>query len=146
MEDSYRFRNDDLRGWCIGKHRDTVLSCGKDEHCHTFAIAVSLFFRPFAIILPKARFSHFEDVSGVTIPQDKADTALTLRTLKDKNGNYLWRQSDDTILSSPIVISPYMPDIAAGSIPVAFGDLSYFWILERQPLSVKILTELYSRG
>lgn len=45
----------------------------------------------------------------------------------------------------PIVISPYMPDIAAGSIPVAFGDLSYFWILERQPLSVKILTELYSR-
>ena len=112
---------------------------------NTFAIAVSLFFRPFAIILPKARFSHFEDVSGVTIPQDKADTALTLRTLKDKNGNYLWRQSDDTILSSPIVISPYMPDIAAGSIPVAFGDLSYFWILERQPLSVKILTELYSR-
>ena len=38
-----------------------------------------------------------------------------------------------------------MPDIAAGSIPVAFGDFSYFWILERQPLSVKILTELYSR-
>ena len=71
MEDSYRFRNDDLRGWCIGKHRDTVLSCGKDVCCHTFAIAVSLFFRPFAIILPKARFSHFEDVSGVMIPQDK---------------------------------------------------------------------------
>ena len=44
-----------------------------------------------------------------------------------------------------MVISPYMPDIAAGSIPVAFGDLYYFWILERQPLSVKILTELYSR-
>ena len=71
VEDSYRFRNDDLRGWCIGKHRDTVLSCGKDEHCHTFAIAVSLFFSPFAIILPKARFSHFEDVSGVMIAQDK---------------------------------------------------------------------------
>ena len=71
VEDSYRFRNDDLRRWCVGKHRDTVLSCGKDERCHTFAIAVSLFFRPFAIILPKVRFSHFEDVSGVTIPQDK---------------------------------------------------------------------------
>ena len=109
-----------------------ALVCDPLSISNTFAIAVS-------------RFSHFEDVSGVTIPQDKADTALTLRTLKDKNGNYLWRQSDDTILSSPIVISPYMPDIAAGSIPVAFGDLSYFWILERQPLSVKILTELYSR-
>ena len=73
------------------------------------------------------------------------NTALTLRTLKDKDGNYLWRQSDDTILSRPVVISPYMPDTAASSIPVAFGDLSYFWILERQPLSVKVLTELYAR-
>ena len=76
--------------------------------------------------------------NGVWLMND--NTALTLRTLKDKDGNYLWRQSDDTIHSSP-----YMPDIAASSIPVAFGDLSYFWILERQPLSVKILTELYSR-
>ena len=81
--------------------------------------------------------------NGVWLMND--NTALTLRTLKDKDGNYLLRQSDDTIHSRPVVISPYMPDIAAGSIPVAFGDLSYFWILERQPLSVKILTELYSR-
>ena len=29
------------------------------------------FFRPFAIILPKARFSHFEDMCGVMIAQDK---------------------------------------------------------------------------
>ena len=56
----------------IGKHRDTVLSCGKDVRCHTFAIAVSLLFCPFAIILLKARFSHFEDVGDVMIPQDKA--------------------------------------------------------------------------
>ena len=81
--------------------------------------------------------------NGVWLMND--NTALTLRTLKDKDGNYLWRQSDDTILSRPVVISPYMPDTAASSIPVAFGDFSYFWILERQPLSVKVLTELYAR-
>lgn len=81
--------------------------------------------------------------NGVWLMND--NTALILRTLKDINGNYLWRQSDDTILGKPVIISPYMPDIAANSIPVAFGDLSYFWILERQPLSVKILTELYVR-
>lgn len=81
--------------------------------------------------------------NGVWLMNDH--TALILRTLKDKDGNYLWRQSDDTILSRPVFISPYMPDIAGNSIPVAFGDLSYFWILERQPLSVKILTELYAR-
>ena len=34
-------------------------------------LRVSLLFRPFAIILLKARFSHFEDVSGVMIQQDK---------------------------------------------------------------------------
>lgn len=28
--------------------------------------------------------------------------------------------------------------------PVAFGDFSYFWIIERAPLSVKVLTELYA--
>lgn len=34
--------------------------------------------------------------NGVWLMND--NTALTLRTLKDKDGNYLWRQSDDTIL------------------------------------------------
>lgn len=81
--------------------------------------------------------------NGVWLMND--NTALTLRTLKDNDNNYLWRQSDDTIHSRPVVISPYMPDTADSSVPVAFGDLSYFWILERQPLSVKVLTELYSR-
>ena len=60
--------------------------------------------------------------NGVWLMND--NTALTLRTLKDKDGNYLWRQSDDTIHSRPVVISPYMPDIAADSIPVAQNGLA----------------------
>lgn len=71
-------------------------------------------------------------------------TALALRKLKDVNGNYLWRTSDDTILGKKVEISPYMPDIAAGASPIAFGDLSYVWFLERQPLSLKVLSELYA--
>lgn len=47
--------------------------------------------------------------NGVWLMND--NIALTLRTLKYKNGNYLWRQSDDTILSRPVVSSPYMPNI-----------------------------------
>lgn len=27
---------------------------------------------------------------------------------------------------------------------IAFGDLSYYWIMERRPLSVKVLRERYS--
>lgn len=47
--------------------------------------------------------------NGVWLMND--NIALTLRTLKYKNGNYLWHQSDDTILSRPVVSSPYMPNI-----------------------------------
>lgn len=71
------------------------------------------------------------------------ETALLLRTLKDSAGNYLWRSTDDTIFGKPMVCTPYMPNIGASTMPIAFGDLSYYWILIRQPLSVKVLTELY---
>ena len=71
------------------------------------------------------------------------ETGVALRTLKDKNDNYLWRESDDTILGKPVVFSPYVPGAGSGSKPVAFGDLSFYWITERQPLTVKTLTERY---
>ncbi|MCC6094447.1 MAG: phage major capsid protein, partial [Eubacterium sp.] len=58
-------------------------------------------------------------------------TALKLRTLKDGNGNYLWRSTDDTILGKPVTISNFMPDAEAGNIPVVFGDMSYYWLICR---------------
>lgn len=72
------------------------------------------------------------------------ETALTLRSVKDTNGNYIWRHSDDTIFGRPVINTPYMPNIGTGAKPIAFGDLSYYWIMERRPLSVKILRERYS--
>ena len=71
------------------------------------------------------------------------DTAFKLRTLKDNNGNYLWNQADNTILGKPVEYSNHMPNMASGEIPVAFGDFSYYWIVERQPLTIKVLRELY---
>ena len=71
------------------------------------------------------------------------ETALHLRTLKDENGNYLWNHSDDTILGKPVEYSSHMPNMESGKIPIAFGDFSFFWIVERQPLSVKVLKEKY---
>ena len=32
---------------------------------------------------------------------------------------------------------------AAGAAPIAFGDFSYYWIIQRQPLTIKILKDLY---
>ena len=71
------------------------------------------------------------------------DTAMYLRTLKDNNGNYLWNNANDTIFSRPVLTSPYMPVMSAGAKSIAFGDLSYYWIVERKPLSIRCLNELY---
>jgi len=73
------------------------------------------------------------------------ETAMLLRTLKDTTGNYLWNASNDTIFSKSVVTSSHMPTIAAGAKSIVFGDLSYYWIVERQPLTIKVLSELYAR-
>ncbi len=65
------------------------------------------------------------------------ETALTLRLLKDENGNYLWNHTNDTILGKPVIISNDMPSAGNGKMPVVFGDFSYYWIIERSPISVQ---------
>lgn len=70
-------------------------------------------------------------------------TALALRTLKDNVGNYLWSENSTNLLGRPVVISNNMPTIAAGNKAIAFGDFSYYWIVERMPLTVRPLFEKY---
>lgn len=72
------------------------------------------------------------------------ETALYLRGLKDEAGNYLWRGSEDALLGRPVHISNFMPSAASGNRPVAFGDFSYYWIIVRRPLMVKILNEIFA--
>ena len=81
--------------------------------------------------------------NGVWLMND--ETALTLRTLKDNNGNYLWDHSSDTILGKRVEISEYMPNTENGKAPVLFGDFRYYWIVLRSPVTVKRITELYVR-
>ena len=71
------------------------------------------------------------------------ETALALRKLKDKDGNYLWQEDMDTILGKPVYISEFMPSIAIGKKVIAFGDFSYYWILNRRPLAVRALKEKF---
>ena len=71
------------------------------------------------------------------------ETALALRLLKDDTGNYLWNHVNDTILGKPVYINNYMPSVASGAKPIAFGDFSFYWIVERDPLSVRMLKEKF---
>ena len=77
--------------------------------------------------------------NGVWLMND--ETAQMIRTLKDDDGNYLWNQANDTILGRPVVFSRFMPSEGK---PVAFGDMSYYWIIKRSPLTVRLLRELFS--
>lgn len=76
-------------------------------------------------------------------------TVKALRKIKDSTGNYIWQPAvssglPDTILNRPYVTSVYAPVSAAGSKPIAFGDLSYYWIADRQGRSLKRLNELFA--
>ena len=69
------------------------------------------------------------------------ETALKLKTLKDENGQYLWNQNSDTILDKPVHISEFMP---SDGKPIAFGDFSYYQIIDRMPLTVRTLYEKFA--
>ena len=76
-------------------------------------------------------------------------TVSALRKLKDNNGAYLWQPSvqagqPDRLLGYPLYTSPYAPAVAAGALPIAFGDFSNYWIADRMGRTVQRLNELYA--
>lgn len=76
-------------------------------------------------------------------------TVKAIRKLKDGNGNYLWQPSiqagaPNTILDSPLVTSASMPAIASAAKTIAFGDMTYYWIADRQSRTFRRLNELYA--
>jgi HK97 family phage major capsid protein len=78
---------------------------------------------------------------GVWLMND--ETALTLRTLKDSGGNYIWNHANDTIFGQKVLISEFMPNADAGAKPIAFGDFSYYWLVLRRPVSVRTIQEKF---
>lgn len=94
----------------------------------------------------------FDDVLALYFSVDKQyrsdgawlmndETALKLKTLKDQNGQYLWNQNSDTVLGKPVHISEFM---STDGKPIAFGDFSYYTVIDRIPLSVRTLYEKFA--
>ncbi len=76
-------------------------------------------------------------------------TIKAIRKLKDGNGQYLWQPAltagaPDMLLGRPVKTSAFMPSIEAGARSVLFGDLSYYWIADRQSRTFKRLGEIYA--
>lgn len=85
--------------------------------------------------------------NGVWLLNDS--TVNIIRKLKDSNGQYLWQPSikdgeTDTLFGKPVYTSSSIANAASGTKPIAFGDLSYYWIGDRQGVTFKRLNELYA--
>ena len=77
-------------------------------------------------------------------------TVKLIRKLKDNNGQFLWQPGlkvgqPDTLLNHRIVTSAFMPAPTVGNKTVIFGDLSYYWIADRQGRSFQRLNELFAQ-
>lgn len=72
-----------------------------------------------------------------------------LRQIKDDNGRYLLvdpisQGMPMTILGRPVVEAVDMPDVAAGAVPIIFGDLQGYRIVDR--VSFSLLRDPYSQA
>ena len=72
------------------------------------------------------------------------ETALVLRKLKDADGNYIWNHNADTIFGKSVFISEFMPNVNNGNKPIAFGNFSYYWIVNRSGILVRTLVEKFA--
>ncbi|NLG11336.1 MAG: phage major capsid protein [Coriobacteriaceae bacterium] len=76
-------------------------------------------------------------------------TIKLLRKLKDGNGQYLWQPGllvgqPDTLLNQRVLTSNYMPMPTAGNAAILYGDLSYYWLADREGRSLQRRNELYA--
>ena len=76
-------------------------------------------------------------------------TIKAIRKLKDGNSQYLWQPGmkegePDRLLGYRLVTSTHMPAVAASAKPILFGDLSSYWIADREGRSMQRLSELYA--
>lgn len=75
-------------------------------------------------------------------------TAGVIAKLKDGQGNYLWREAflvgqPATILGRPVEIDENMPSIAAGAIPIAFGDFKAGYLINDRN-GLRVLRDPYT--
>lgn len=76
-----------------------------------------------------------------------SNTLLAIAKLKDGQGNYLVSSAVSgvgrTLFGKPIVVNPNMPDMATGTKPIVFGDLSKYMVRNVSGLSIFKFNELY---
>ncbi|HEY8334267.1 MAG TPA: phage major capsid protein, partial [Tardiphaga sp.] len=75
-------------------------------------------------------------------------TQATIRKFKDSTGNYLWQPPAQaggkaTLMSFPLVEAEDMPDVAANSLSVAFGDFQRGYLIVDR-VGIRVLRDPYT--
>lgn len=75
-------------------------------------------------------------------------TAAAVAKMKDGQGNYIWRDSyvagqPSTLLGYAVEIDENMPSIAAGNLPIAFGDFRAGYVINDR-YGVRLLRDPYT--
>ena len=84
--------------------------------------------------------------NGMFVMNRKTQSAL--RKFKDTTGQYLWQPpaiagGKASLMTFPVVEAEDMPDIASGSLSIAFGDFRRgYLVVDRQ--GVRVLRDPYS--
>lgn len=76
------------------------------------------------------------------------NTLRVIRKLKDGQGNYLWQPSyvagqPSTLAGYAVTELPDMPDVAAGSNPILFGDFAQTYLINDR-VGVRVLRDPYT--
>lgn len=76
-------------------------------------------------------------------------TMGVVRKLKDGQDNYLWQPSyvagqPATLAGFPVAEMPDMPDVAAGSLPIMFGDFAQGYLIVDR-IGVRVLRDPYTK-
>lgn len=77
-------------------------------------------------------------------------TIASIRKLRDGDGNYLWTPGitgvvPNSILGATYVEMPAMPDVAAGAVPIVFGDFKRAYVIVDR-IGLAILTDFITQA
>jgi len=112
---------------------DATRTWGELEHVVTGAAGAYAGTDPgdaLITLVHKLKTPYRDDASWLM----NRETAGTTRKLKDGDGNYLWERSvmagqPDFLLGFPVRLAEDMPDIAANSLSIAFGNFKRAYLI-----------------
>lgn len=82
------------------------------------------------------------------------DALRSIRKLKDGSQRYLWDPGSGgltdgvpaTIEGRPYRVTDFLDSVAAGNLPIIYGDFRHYWVVNRLGLSIQVLREKYAES